>query len=666
MKELILEIDKKDILKLNESVEIKAILGEESNIEYKFMEGYNKVWTPIQGFSKENICKWIPKNSGKNMILVQGKIKDSDKPYDYKSWVEVEVDQEKKMILNVTLDNDKITVGEKVKINIEGRTEKNLYRILINEKDEWKVLKEYSGDKEYVFTATEAGKKDFLIECKNIDSINNVDEFFKISLEVLDLDHVEIIDFKCLNKHLVIGEDLEFSVDVKYNKSRTMLYKYLKIDKDGRRICVQDFSSNNKVSFKESEAGEHKVLCIVRDMFSDNDYDDRALITYNVKAYDKLKIRKINSDVISPQNIGTDINFISQIEGGKNVLYKYEVEGPAKIITGYTRNSEFKWKPTEVGNYTIKLKVKDSSFDGEYEDIEILKFKIDKNLEKPLRITEVNCNKGRKCVINEKLIIVVKCDGGKNILYKFKINKDNKLYETIDYKGDNWMEFAPKEAGGYSIEVMVKEAHSKKEYDANSSIYINCKAYNEIEIEHIIVNTKEDYIIGEPICLDVIAEDSKEALFKCVTKINGLEVENTGFIKKTMFSITPKCKGKYVFEIYGKNIMSDDIYDSKKDVIVHVKEYSPVRDTKIIGIEGKHNIGKTIEATAVSKGGKDVCYEFYLMKNNNWNLVQKYSRKNSYTFMPVDKGDYTLMVLSKSFYKKSTYEDYQCISFNVE
>ena len=53
------------------------------------------------------------------------------------------------------------------------------------------------------------------------------------------------------------------------------------------------------------------------------------------------------------------------------------------------------------------------------------------------------------------------------------------------------------------------------------------------------------------------------------------------------------------------------------------------------------------------------------MEKGDWNLVQNYSKKNYYTFIPFDKDEYKVLVLSKSQYNKVFYEDYTIFSFKV-
>ena len=128
MKELVLDFDNKGTIYVNNDVNIEANLNIKDEIEYKFMEGYDKVWTQLQDFSSEKICRWTPKNSGKHMILVQGKVKGSKKPYDYSARLEFDIVEYNKLIDDVEIDKNKVTVGDKVLINVKGKEELLLYR----------------------------------------------------------------------------------------------------------------------------------------------------------------------------------------------------------------------------------------------------------------------------------------------------------------------------------------------------------------------------------------------------------------------------------------------------------------------------------------------------------------------------------------------------------
>ena len=223
MKELVLDFDNKGTIYVNNDVNIEANLNIKDEIEYKFMEGYDKVWTQLQDFSSEKICRWTPKNSGKYMILVQGKVKGSKKPYDYSARLEFDIVEYNKLIDDVEIDKNKVTVGDKVLINVKGKEELLLYRFWLRNKDEWEILSDYSADNKYTFTATEPGNKEILVECKKVDSTNNVDDYIRLKIDVKGLDVIEITDFKMLSNKLIVNEELIFKVETNHEDNRPLL-----------------------------------------------------------------------------------------------------------------------------------------------------------------------------------------------------------------------------------------------------------------------------------------------------------------------------------------------------------------------------------------------------------------------------------------------------------
>lgn len=86
---------------------------------------------------------------------------------------------------------------------------------------------------------------------------------------------------------LLIDNELVFRVDANLDESRPLLFKFVKIDEDGKATCIQDFSSRRIVSYGESVPGKYKLLCYMRDIFSNKEFDDRALMVYEVNSYDQ-------------------------------------------------------------------------------------------------------------------------------------------------------------------------------------------------------------------------------------------------------------------------------------------------------------------------------------------------------------------------------------------
>lgn len=682
MSDIIIVFDKDSPSAVNEEINIKAISEEKENLEYKFLVGIpnerSLTWKQIQDYSNKQECKWKPKNPGSYMIMVQtidkisGNTNTLRMKYKINDVNEKEIIESKdiksKLIQDVIIDKTSLILGEKINLDIFSPEDEEvlLYRFWIKGSQGWEPLKDYSTENKFTFTTRRIGEEEILIECKRPSSENNVDDFTTVKFKVNNQPTIEVTSFKCLSNNLLVGEELIFKVGVNYEKSRTILYKFLRVDLNGRINCIQDYSTKNIVSISEREDGEYKLLCYVRDIFSNKPYDDRAAMIYSIKPYEEIKIKSFTSELSSPQLCGNSILFKASVRGGKELLYRYIVEGPVAEDSGYIRSKNFNWETKADGEYKISLKVKDISFEGDYEDRKEILFKIDKKGERPVKILDVSASKTRGCIKGYPINLKVKAEGGTHLQYSFVVYKDGIEKERSNYGVTNWVNFTPEESGEYEVEVRVIDKYSSREYDAHDYIFFKVKDYQEAEIDYVLLEGKEVYLVGDKIEIEIITQNTKNILLRYVTKINGHEVEDTGFIASKYIKVKPKCPGKYTFDIYAKNVQCKEEYDVKKEVSIYVNEAIPITNTKVSLDSNDILVGKEITFEATSEGGKDVCYEFYIMEKGNWLRVQPYSKKNYYTFLPFTPGNYRVLVLSKSYYKNLNYEDYFDLEFQVK
>ena len=666
MEDLVILFDKDSPTNKEDEVLIEAVFGKEP-LKYKFIIGNDGVWNTIQEFSESDTCIWNPSAEGKYIVMVQGKKEGSSRPFDYLAKEEIVIGEKEieKLIKDVNMDKTHLTVGEKITIDVLGNEQGLLYRFWIKGNQDWEPIRDYTTSNRLVFTANKEGKQEILIECKEVNSSENFDEFTTIKFDVVLPTKIEITDFKCLTEELLINQELVFKVSSSLDDKRSLLYKFIKISKDGKITCIQDYSSRRIVSYQEKEAGEYKLLCLVRDILSNKEYDDRAIMLYSVKAYNPISIKSFTPDTNSPQMNGSTINFKAEVDGGREIVYRYIVEGEVAEDSGYIRRNEYTWETQKEGEYTITLYVKDISYDGDYEDKKVINYTVDKKADKPVKIVDIITDNKKTVLIGQPINMKVKAEGGISLKYSFVIYKDNKEKERIGFSDSNWINFTPDEKGEYEVEIRVKDKYSSKEYDSHTFIYVRAKEYLPGEIDYILLPNKSSYLVGDLIDIEAIVQNTRSVLIRYVTKINGHLVEDTGFIQNKKIQLKPKCSGKYTFEVYSKNVKCEEEFDSKKEVSIYVSEATPVTNTKILCDREEVVCNNEVTFKVTSVGGKDVCYEFYIMEKGNWIKTQSYSKKNYYTFIPFLKGEYRVMVLAKSFYKKVNYEDYGELSFTV-
>lgn len=667
MGEILLDIEEKEIIEENEPVNIKIINNTNDDLTYKILVGKDGIWETLRDFQEKKELQWLPHQAGNYMIIVQAKKENSRKPFDFKVTQSITVGiNEERLIKELNLNKDKLKVGEKVTLEVKSSKVPVMYRYFISGKDGWQLIKDYSTENKLNFTANEHGYFEFLIECKNPESSNSFDDYKTINFNVMEFKKPEIVDFKCLSEEILVGEDLVFQVTSAFEDERTALYKFVKMSPDGKAYCIQDYSSINMLTFIERDPGKYKLLCSIKDMYSSKEYDDRAMMVYEVKPYRPLQLKSFTTDLSSPQVCGTSVLLKTLIEGGNNLLYRFKIDGITGEDSGYTRNSTFIWDTKNKGDYSITLWAKDESYEGDYEVSATINYIVDEKRSKPVRITDVIFNKEKDYLINESINVKIITDGGTSLKYSFIISKNDEQKESIDYGDANWIDFIPRERGDYQLEVKVKDKYSDKEYDAHTVIQFKVKEYIEGKIEHVLVPSKGYFLVGDKVEVEAITLNTKETLIKYITKINDQIVEETDYIYNKKINILPKCSGKYIIEMYAKNIKCLDGFDTKREIKFYVHEALPVTNTKISTSKMTYKINEEINFTATSEGGSKVCYEYYIMINGNWRLMQKYSRKNYYLFRPFTPGNYRVLVLTKSHYKKCAYEDYDNFEFIVE
>lgn len=639
----------------------------EENLLFKFIIGCDGTWETLKEFDNEETVEWMPKEEGKYIVMVQARRKDSTKPFDYVTRLDYIIGKvEEKIISSVNLDKQLLDLGDKLRLSVDVKKMPVMYRYWIRENDNWELAKDYSADNTLVWTVKSTGKQEVLVECKTLDSKNKYDDFQKVQFEVRPVKKLEITNFKCLTEEVLVDAELVFQVDAAYQDNRMILYKFIKIDSEGRIKCLQDYSTKRIVEYKEKKSGDYRLLCMTRDMYSQNEYDDRAVINYTVKPYREVSIQSFTSDLSSPQVCSTNITLKTIAKGGKELLYRYIIDGNAGEDSGYIKSDTYLWKTKKPGRYKIMVWVKDSSSKENYEVSSEMKFTVDELNREPVKIKDILLDKNNKLVKNDTVNIKVIAHGGTELRYSFHVLKEGLEVEKVDYGSCNWVNFTPEEGGNYEIDVRVKDKYSKRDYDSHSIVNLEAYDFMPAHIDHILLSTKEYYVVGDNISYSVIAQNTKKTLIRYIMYINGHQVEDTGYVKHKKYTFTPKCSGAYSFQIYAKNGESTKEFDTRRDIKIIVHEALPVTNTKLQFDRTKININETLTITTASEGGKEVNYEFYLMERGDWGLVQRYSRKNYYSFIPFSKGTYKILVLSKSEHKKSAYEDYALMEFNVE
>lgn len=624
-------------------------------------------WQTIRDFHEDCEAVWTPSEEGKYMIMVQSKMPDSKKSHDFTSRIEYVIGcVNEKLIKDIILSSSEIRIGEKLEVTVVPNKLPLLCKYLIKKDGEWSLIRDYSLDTMLSFVPNVEGNVELLVECKSIDSENQFDDFETMNFKVMPMKHVRLNALRCLTDDLILGKELTFEAEASYDESRVLLYKFEKIDERGNVHLIQDFSSKRLLTFVEIIPGKYKLLCTIKDMYSHKKFDDRAKIHYEVVKYKPIKILSFTSDLSSPQIEKTPIEFKAICSGGDKLLYKFIIDGNLNESSSFSENNSYRWLPETSGIYKAMVLVKDKTYMDEYEEKATLDFTIDKDFTRNIAIKEIDLSNKKQILLNEHLNIKVNATGGQNLLYEFIIRKDNNEILHLEYDEADNMTFIPTEVGKYILEVRVKHPKSKRTYDAHSMISIDCKKFIPAKIDYVLTEKKDTYVLGEEIELEVITENTKDTLAKYCVEINGRSVEATEYSSNKMFKLVPRCVGTYTVKVYCKNILSTNDHDCKRELSFRVMEGPPITNAKIIVENRNIKVNENVIFKVECDGGRDNLYEFYLMEQGEWKIIQKYSKKDYYGFMAFYNGFYKILALCKSGYSKEAYDDYDIMDIECK
>lgn len=667
MEELEIVFDKQSPQCKNQDINIKIKNYINKNLLYKFIIGHNGKWNILKDFSKEIFAVWSPKTDGIYTIMIQAVEENDSKAFSYMDKTDYIIGKlEKNLIKNLILNKKEVNVNEKISATAHSIVSDVVFRYKIKYGDEYLILKNYSTDNTVSWRPQKIGKQELIVECKRPSSKQEADSVEKVEYNVRPMDKVEIIDFKCLSDEMFVNREIMFKVDAMNNDNKMILYKFLKINSKGEVQCLQDYSNKRIISYVENEDGNFKLLCMVKDMYSKREFDDRAVIFYNIKKYKEVEVKSFAADVTSPQLINAQINLRAIVTGGKKILYRYLIDGNYSEDSGYSHNKDYVWKAKMPGIYKLKLMVKDESFEGNFEAYAEMDFMIEEIKKIPVKIKKIIQSKNENILKGEKINIDVEAEGGITLIYSFVVKRGESVIKRADYETCNRIDFVPEVSGDYKIEVNVKDKYSKKEFDCHSEVTIQVLDYIPAKINHIFPKVKDYYMVGEKININVITMNTKNTLVKYVIKLNGRKVEQIDFGLEKSYEIVPKCAGDYEIIIYSLNKDSYDKFDDKRIIKFPVRDAKPITEMTIRCDKELPKINEAVTFNLDCTGGKCVIYEFYIRRGSEWKLVQKYSRKSFYTFMPFEKGNYEILVFCKSqFYSEKSYEAYSIFEMKV-
>lgn len=191
--------------------------------------------------------------------------------------------------------------------------------------------------------------------------------------------------------------------------------------------------------------------------------EDYDVITTSLARIGKLqiaesttKVNEVTASKESPQVTGTSIDLTTKAEGEGTLSYKYEVN--SVVVRDFSTSNKFTWVPTESGEYTIKVTVKDSNGNIASKS---LNYNITEKPQVSLEIRDIKVDQ-ETGTVGSPVKITTTVEGEGEILYSVSVHEIKEGWKTIDKNStSNTTQWIPSKAGRYKIWVDAKDSNNK-------------------------------------------------------------------------------------------------------------------------------------------------------------------------------------------------------------
>ncbi|MBU5317834.1 starch-binding protein, partial [Clostridium bornimense] len=345
-----------------------------------------------------------------------------------------------------------------------------------------------------------------------------------------------------------------------------------------------------------------------------------------------LSVYTFGADRCSPQVENTTLNLSASGQGGTApYTYKFEING--KMLQDFSSKSTCKWTPTEVGDYVMKVTIKDA-------DGKTVTREVDYEIESSGDVSELKASllasPSDSQTLGKSTTFTAKAIGGK-APYKYKFTIDGNVVES----DENKCVWTASKEGTYDIKVVITDADGNTANSTINNYKIEKQIVGKLSIDSFSVNPKSAKV-GETIKLSANASGGNGTIqYKFVAKKGNNETIIKDYSTTKTVTWTPSVAGEYELLVYAKDsegnsdsaTTSCTVEESSEEVVITTDKASP------------QVTGTAIKITAKAKNINGAKYMFSIFSyEDGWEIVQKYSTSNEYVWIPKKSGKYKIEV----------------------
>jgi hypothetical protein len=254
------------------------------------------------------------------------------------------------------------------------------YQFWLNNGSGWKVVQDYSTNKEYNWKPSNPGDYQLSVYAKDKNSPNKVDQFKVIHYKI-EGQSVAPVEIKSVSSQLPSPQkaNSEIQIIAEAIGGEERLYQFWINDGTGWKM-KQDYTTSNQYNWIPTSVGNYQISVYTKDRNSAKKVDDFKIIPYKIEeeSIAPVVIKSVSTQLVSPQKVNSTIQINAEATGSNEILYQFWINNGSgwKIIQDYSSDSTINWVPSQSGDYQISVYVKDKNSRNRVDDFKLVKYKI--------------------------------------------------------------------------------------------------------------------------------------------------------------------------------------------------------------------------------------------------------------------------------------------------
>ena len=270
--------------------------------------------------------------------------------------------------------------------------------------------------------------------------------------------------------------------------------------------------------------------------------DGNIIVTYYYRkaAQTELNITSFKTDVLSPQDAGTEVILSALAEGEGQLKYRFRIkdkDGNISTIRDYSISNVAIWKANKIGNNTLYVDVKDGNGNIKTKSISY-------TIKSNLAISSFTANKTSPQAVKTAVTFTTKVSGTTGtVKYKYYRYLNGNYALIKDWSTNSSIKIGPSTAGKYDIYVAVKDGSGKT---VRKNIAFEFKNQTNLAISSFTANKTSPQAVKTTVTFTTkVSGTTGSVQYKYYRYLNGSYAIIKDWSNSSSIKIAPSTAGKY-------------------------------------------------------------------------------------------------------------------------